>query len=118
MTDPEDIKTGFVDRKTVARVVLRAEADGNLERHWLGMPAKTTGGLRQHEVYTLPGAMDLKMLEKVCKKLLRTSPKLHHSCFCPIQGVLLLFTAWYTWSAPRVDASQDEGHHPSLSPVS
>lgn len=105
MTDPEDVKTGLVDRKTVARVVCRAEADGNLERHRLEMPAKTTGGLREHEVYTLPGALDIKMLEKVCAKILRTSPKLHHQCLCPIQAVLLYFTAWHTSSTLRVNAS-------------
>ena len=64
-TDPESLKSGAVDRKTVGRIVARGEEEGAVQRHSLELPAKTTGGLRRHEVLTLPGALDLQMLEKV-----------------------------------------------------
>jgi hypothetical protein len=67
------LKSGAVDRKTVARIVARGEEEGVLERHRLEMPAKTTGGLRQHDVLTAAGALDLEVLEKVRASGLRAA---------------------------------------------
>ena len=64
-TDPPGMKSGAVDRKTVLRIVKRGEEEGALERHKLQMPAKTIAGLRQHEVLTAAGNLNLELLEKV-----------------------------------------------------